>query len=189
MTPTRKRRLLLVLALVGGVGLATTLALRAFQENMLYFYSPTEYVETGVPTERTIRIGGLVADGSLQRASGSMTIDFLVTDHANSVPVRYTGVLPDLFREGQGVVARGRVGEDGRFLADNILAKHDENYMPPEVAQALQSGRLRADERDAAQGDTPAPRAYGSSYGAYGNESVNGAGEGYGSGRGYGGAE
>lgn len=165
MTPTRKRRLMLVAGLVAGVGLATTLALRAFQENMLYFYSPTEFVEIDVPPERTLRIGGLVADGSVQRESGSMTVEFLVTDHAYSVPVRYTGVLPDLFREGQGVVARGRVGEGGMFLADNILAKHDENYMPPEVAQALESGKMRAIERAAEQGGA----------GAAGN----GSGEGY----------
>lgn len=162
MTPTRKRRLLMVTALVAGVGLATTLALRAFQENMLYFYSPTEFVHLDVPKERTIRVGGLVADGTVTREPGSMTIEFLVTDHAYSVPVRYTGVLPDLFREGQGVVARGRVGEGGLFLADNILAKHDENYMPPEVAQALHAGKMRAIER-AQQGfvDNEAPAADG----------------------------
>ncbi len=147
MTPARKRRLVMVSALVAGVGLATTLALRAFQENMLYFYSPTEFVQNGVPEERTIRVGGLVADGSVRRAAGSMTIEFEVTDHAYTVPVTYTGVLPDLFREGQGVVARGRIGENGMFMAENIMAKHDENYMPPEVAQALHAGKMRAIER------------------------------------------
>ncbi|MCC5861738.1 MAG: cytochrome c maturation protein CcmE [Gammaproteobacteria bacterium] len=147
MTPTRKRRLVMVTALVAGVGLATTLALRAFQENMLYFYSPTEFVELGVPAERTIRVGGLVADGSVRRAPGSMTIEFQVTDHAYTVPVSYTGVLPDLFREGQGVVARGRIGDNGVFVAENLMAKHDENYMPPEVAQALHAGKMRAIER------------------------------------------
>lgn len=147
MTPARKRRLVMVTALVAGVGLATTLALRAFQENMLYFYSPTEFVQNGAPEERTIRVGGLVADGSVRRAPGSMTIEFDVTDHAYTVPVTYTGVLPDLFREGQGVVARGRIGENGMFMAENIMAKHDENYMPPEVAQALHSGKMRAIER------------------------------------------
>ncbi len=147
MTPTRKRRLVMVTALVAGVGLATTLALRAFQENMLYFYSPTEFVELGVPEERTIRVGGLVADGSVRRMPGSMTIEFQVTDHAYAVPVSYTGVLPDLFREGQGVVARGRISDNGVFVAENLMAKHDENYMPPEVAQALHAGKMRAIER------------------------------------------
>ncbi|MCC5867342.1 MAG: cytochrome c maturation protein CcmE [Gammaproteobacteria bacterium] len=168
MTPTRKRRLMLVAGLVAGVGLATTLALRAFQENMLYFYSPTEFVEIDVPAERTLRIGGLVADGSVQRESGSMTVEFLVTDHAYSVPVRYTGVLPDLFREGQGVVARGRLGEGGLFLADNIMAKHDENYMPPEVAQALEAGKMRAIERAAEQAEAARATGNGSAGGYYG---------------------
>lgn len=169
MTPTRKRRLMLVAGLVAGVGLATTLALRAFQENMLYFYSPTEFAEIDVPAERTLRIGGLVAYDSVQRESGSMTIEFLVTDHAYSVPIRYTGVLPDLFREGQGVVARGRVGEGGVFLADNIMAKHDENYMPPEVAQALESGKMRAIERAAEQNNGAGAAGNGSSAGYYGS--------------------
>ncbi len=171
MTPTRKRRLMLVTGLVAGVGLATSLALRAFQENMLYFYSPTEFAEIDVPAERTLRVGGLVADGSVRRESGSMTVEFLVTDHAYSVPVRYTGVLPDLFREGQGVVARGRLGEGGVFLADNILAKHDENYMPPEVAQALESGKMRAIERAEGQGEADRTATNGSAEGYYGGRS------------------
>jgi cytochrome c-type biogenesis protein CcmE len=142
VTPTRRRRLVLVLALVGGVGLATTLALKAFQENMLYFYSPTDMVEGSPPEERVIRVGGLVADGSIRRESGSMTIEFDVTDYAHTVPVRYTGVLPDLFREGQGVVAEGSLDNGGIFRADTVLARHDENYMPKEVADALKKQGL-----------------------------------------------
>jgi cytochrome c-type biogenesis protein CcmE len=156
MTPARRRRLVLVVSLVGGLGLATTLALRAFQENMLYFYSPTQIAEEGgYPLERAFRIGGLVADGSLQRQPGSMTLEFVVTDHAHNIPVRYTGVVPDLFREGQGVVARGRMSEDGRFEAEEIMARHDENYMAPEVAEALRQGLSRSG------GDGPEILQYG----------------------------
>jgi cytochrome c-type biogenesis protein CcmE len=136
MTPRRKR-LYAVVAIVVGVGAAATLAMLAFEENLLYFYSPTQILAGEAPEGRTFRIGGLVTTGSVQRAGGSLEVHFIVTDNRESVPVRYTGLLPDLFHEGKGVIAHGRIAESGEFMADEVLAKHDENYMPPEVAESL----------------------------------------------------
>jgi cytochrome c-type biogenesis protein CcmE len=136
VTPRRKR-LLAVVAIVVGVGVATTLALLAFQDNLLYFYNPTQVLAGDAPTGRTFRIGGMVTEGSFQRTEGSLAVRFVVTDYQHSIPVRYEGLLPDLFREGQGVIAHGKLTESGEFVADEILAKHDENYMPPEVAESL----------------------------------------------------
>lgn len=136
MTPRRKR-LLAVLAIVAGVGAATALAMLAFQDNLLYFYNPTQVVAGEAPRERTFRIGGLVTQGSLQKTEGTLKIRFMVTDYKESIPVNYEGLLPDLFREGQGVIAHGRLADNGEFVADEVLAKHDENYMPPEVADSL----------------------------------------------------
>lgn len=136
MTPRRKR-LFAVLAIVAGVGAATALAMLAFEDNLLYFYNPTQVVAGEAPTGRTFRIGGLVSQGSVQRDQGSLEVRFVVTDFKESIPVRYAGLLPDLFREGQGVIAHGRLTDSGDFVADEVLAKHDENYMPPEVAESL----------------------------------------------------
>ena len=137
----RHRRMMLIAAVLGGVIVSATLALRALEQNLLYFFSPTEVVAGEVPTERIFRLGGMVQEGSVEREPGSLTVRFVVTDYANSIPVTYTGVLPDLFKEGQGVVARGRLEPGGHFAAEEVLAKHDENYMPPEVAEALEKGR------------------------------------------------
>jgi cytochrome c-type biogenesis protein CcmE len=135
---TRKRRRLMLLGLAAlGLGTASTLALTALQDNLLFFYSPTELHDGKVAKGQRFRLGGLVVQGSLQRLPDGRTITFTVTDTAYDVPVRYDGIVPDLFREGQGVVAHGRVGSDGTFVADELLAKHDETYMPPEVAKAL----------------------------------------------------
>jgi cytochrome c-type biogenesis protein CcmE len=136
VTPRRKR-LLAVLAIVVGVGAATTLAMLAFQDNLLYFYSPSQVTAGEAPQQRTFRLGGMVTQGSVQRTAGSLQVQFVVTDFRQSIPVRYEGLLPDLFREGQGVIAHGRLGTNGEFVADEVLAKHDENYMPPEVAESL----------------------------------------------------
>ena len=136
MAPRRKR-LFAVLAIVGGVGAATALAMLAFQDNLLYFYNPTQVVAGEAPSGRTFRIGGLVTQGSLQKTEGTLKIRFMVTDYKESIPVNYEGLLPDLFREGQGVIAHGRLADNGEFVADEVLAKHDENYMPPEVADSL----------------------------------------------------
>jgi cytochrome c-type biogenesis protein CcmE len=136
MTPRRKR-LLAVVAIVFGVGAAAALATLAFEDNLLYFYSPTQILAGEAPQGRTFRVGGLVTAGSVQRSDGSLEVRFVVTDNQESVAVRYTGLLPDLFREGQGVIAHGHLTESGEFAADEVLAKHDENYMPPEVAASL----------------------------------------------------
>jgi len=120
-----------------GIAIAAGLTLRAFQDNMMFFVEISDVVKGDHPTERNFRIGGLVVGGSMQRQEGSLDMSFEVTDTACTVPVVYTGVLPDLFREGQGVVAHGRMGDDGVFVAEKILAKHDEDYMAPEVADSL----------------------------------------------------
>ncbi len=137
--------MLFVGLVLGGVVLSAAFALRAFNENLLYFFSPSQVVAGEAPTERVFRLGGIVVEGSVAREPGSLTVDFVVTDYANSVPVRYTGVLPDLFREGQVAIARGRMDGSGLFTAEEVLAKHDENYRPPEVAEALEKGRAASE--------------------------------------------
>ena len=133
----RSRRKMLVAMVIFGVSIATVLALTAFDENLLYFYSPTQIHAGEAPQNRSFRVGGLVVDGSVRREENSLAVQFDLTDNAEVVPVTYTGILPDLFREGQGIVAMGRLDGSGLFVADEVLAKHDENYMPPEVADAL----------------------------------------------------
>ena len=141
MNPVRKRRLILVGLLVAGIGIATSLALFAFQKNLLYFYSPSQVLAGEAGHDRAFRLGGMVVDGSLRRFSDGLTVEFQVTDTAAAVPIVYTGILPDLFREGQGIVAIGRLDDDGAFVADEVLAKHDENYMPPEVGDAMKAAQ------------------------------------------------
>jgi cytochrome c-type biogenesis protein CcmE len=136
MTP-RQQRMLAVGLSAAGIVLAASLTLRAMKDNMMFFVSVTEVVTGEFPANRTFRVGGLVVDGSVQREPGSLEMQFRVTDLRCELPVRYTGVLPDLFREGKGVVAHGRMGANGDFEADRILAKHDENYVSPEVAESL----------------------------------------------------
>ena len=136
MTLKKKRRLYILLVAMLGLGTATLLVLTAFQDNLVFFYSPTDLKER--PTAgRTFRLGGMVEKGSVVREAGAPTTRFVVTDFKNTQAVTYTGVLPDLFREGQGVVAEGRLRPDGLFEAREVLAKHDEKYMPPEVSDAL----------------------------------------------------
>ena len=138
MTPTRKRRLIAVLLILAGVGVASAIAFYSLQQNMLYFQSPSELAKQPIPPGRQFRLGGLVKPGSLDRQGESLAIRFVVTDGPEEVVVEYVGILPDLFREGQGVIARGALDETGLFAASEVLAKHDENYMPPEVAEALE---------------------------------------------------
>jgi cytochrome c-type biogenesis protein CcmE len=116
---------------------ATGLVLNAFRSNMVFFFTPTQVAGNEAPRDRAFRVGGLVESGSVQRDKDALTVRFNVTDTARTIPVVYTGILPDLFREGKGVVAQGRIGADGIFRANEVLAKHDENYMPPEAADAL----------------------------------------------------
>lgn len=136
MKPRQQRMLAVGLAALG-IAIAAGLTLRAFQDNMMFFVEISDVVAGDYPRERNFRIGGLVVGGSVQRADGSLDVTFDVTDTACTVPVVYSGVLPDLFREGQGVVAHGRLNDNGVFVADKILAKHDEEYMAPEVAESL----------------------------------------------------
>jgi len=141
MTPRRQKRLALIATLVLGVGATVALALAALQQNINLFYTPTQIAAGEAPMHTRIRAGGLVQEGSLQRAPDSLAVQFAVTDGARSVMVRYQGILPDLFREGQGIVALGQLDPHGVLQADEVLAKHDENYMPPEAMHALeQSG-------------------------------------------------
>lgn len=136
MTP-RRRRLMIVLLILLAVGVAAALTLNAFRGNLVFFYGPSQLAGVEKVHERNLRLGGLVEQGSVKREDDGLTVHFKVTDNVTSVPVVYKGILPDLFREGQGVVAQGRLNAGGEFMADEVLAKHDENYMPPEVAEAL----------------------------------------------------
>ncbi|MBX8475208.1 cytochrome c maturation protein CcmE [Pseudomonas cichorii] len=138
MNPLRKKRLLIILAILAGVGIALALALSALKENINLFYTPTQIANGEAPLDTRIRAGGMVAKGSLQRSSDSLDVRFVVTDFSKSVTITYRGILPDLFREGQGIVALGKLNAEGVVVADEVLAKHDEKYMPPEVTKALQ---------------------------------------------------
>lgn len=134
---------MIILAILAGVGIAVSLALSALKENINLFYTPTQIAGGEAPRDTRIRAGGMVVQGSLQRSPDSLDVTFAVTDFNKSVPITYRGILPDLFREGQGIVALGKLNADGVVVADEVLAKHDEKYMPPEVAKALKdSGQL-----------------------------------------------
>ena len=137
----RHKRIVFIVVSLAALGLATWLVLGAFRNNLVFFFSPTQVMAKEAPVGRTFRIGGLVADGTLKRDTDGLTIRFVMTDTANTLPVVYKGILPDLFKEGRGCVAQGKVGTDGVFYADQIMAKHDENYMPPEAARALDQAR------------------------------------------------
>lgn len=137
MNTKRKKRLLAIVLLVSGVSIAAYLALQSFNENLMYFYSPSDIKAGKAPTNHLFRVGGLVEKNSLIRQEDSLMLEFRVTDQAETISVQYTGILPDLFREGQGIIARGKLNKNGLFVAEEVLAKHDENYMPPEVADSL----------------------------------------------------
>jgi cytochrome c-type biogenesis protein CcmE len=141
---TRHKRLAIIITGVVGLTVAGLFVLNAFRSNLVFFYSPTEVLAGKVTTNKTIRIGGMVENGSVRKSSDGMKVDFIVTDLNKKLPVHYEGILPDLFREGQGVVAQGRLQSDNTFVASEVLAKHDEKYMPPEAAQALKSGSFAA---------------------------------------------
>ncbi len=140
MKPRHKR-----IAIIGGgviaLSVAVGLVLNAFRSNLVFFFTPSQVAANEAPLDRTFRIGGMVETGSVKRHTDGLTVSFKVTDTAKTIPVVYTGVLPDLFREGKGVVAQGRLGADGIFKAGEVLAKHDENYMPPEAAHAIEQAR------------------------------------------------
>ncbi|MEY6431672.1 cytochrome c maturation protein CcmE [Thioalkalicoccus limnaeus] len=137
----RNKRLLFVGLAIGGVGVAAAMAITALQSSVSYFFSPSQVMANEAPLDRVFRLGGLVEDGTILRQPDGLTVHFSVTDQAQRVLVSYTGILPDLFGEGQGVVTRGRLGEDGVFYAEQVLAKHDESYLAPEVEKALKTAQ------------------------------------------------
>jgi cytochrome c-type biogenesis protein CcmE len=148
----RHQRMIAIAAGVALIAIAAALVLNAFQGNVVFFFSPSQVAAKEAPLEKTFRVGGMVEKGSLKRQADGLTVQFIVTDTAKSIPVSYTGILPDLFKEGKGVVAQGRLGADGVFRASEVLAKHDENYMPPEAAHALS----KAEAEKAAKSVVPA---------------------------------
>lgn len=150
---TRHKRLILVSAGLTTLALAAWLVLSAFNQNMVFFFTPTQVFSGEAPQGRSFRIGGMVEAGSVQRQPDGVTVNFVVTDTAKKIPVSYRGILPDLFKEEKGVVAQGKLGADGRFVADEVLAKHDENYMPPDAAYALE--QAKADQAKTGQPATP----------------------------------
>ena len=137
MTPTRKKRLATVLLILAVLAVAAVIAAWSLQQNLLYFQSPSQVAEQAMPLGRDFRLGGLVKPDSVDREDGGLAVEFSVTDGKAEIPVRFDGILPDLFQEGKGVIAIGALDDSGTFLAHEVLAKHDENYMPPEVAEAL----------------------------------------------------
>ncbi|HKC45695.1 MAG TPA: cytochrome c maturation protein CcmE [Burkholderiales bacterium] len=137
----RHKRLVFIAAGLSAIAIASALVLNAFRSNLVFFFSPSQVAAGEAPRDRAFRVGGLVETGSVKRQTDGLTVRFVVTDTARSIPVVYRGILPDLFREGKGVVAEGRLGTDGVFRAEQVLAKHDENYMPPEAAHALEQAQ------------------------------------------------
>jgi cytochrome c-type biogenesis protein CcmE len=134
MTPARKKRLALILLMVAGVATGVGFALKSLDQNIMFFFTPSEVVSGKAPSDKLFRMGGMVVKGSVRRPGDGLTVRFDLTDNEQVVTVQYAGILPDLFREGQGIIANGRLNESGQFVADEVLAKHDENYMPPELA-------------------------------------------------------
>ena len=142
----RTRRAIWIVGGLAALGIAVALVLNAFRSNLVFFFTPSQVAANEVPRDRAFRVGGLVESGSVQREKDALTVRFRVTDTASTIPVVFTGILPDLFREGKGVVAQGKMGPDGAFHATEVLAKHDENYMPPEAADALKKAGHQIDK-------------------------------------------
>lgn len=152
MHPQRKKRLILIVLVVLGVGIAVGLALSALQQNINLFYTPSQIAGGEAPMDARIRAGGMVVEGSVMRSPDSLETQFAVSDGDKQIIIAYDGILPDLFREGQGIVALGRLNENRMLIADEVLAKHDEEYMPPEVAQAMEKVNQMKRDADAASG-------------------------------------
>lgn len=143
MKPIRKQRLFLIILMLAGLGLAATFALKAFNENLMYFFSTSDVAAGKAPSNAVFRLGGMVVKGSLERPNSDLLVRFKLSDFEKEVTVEYSGILPDLFREGQGIVAKGALDGRGVFVAEEVLAKHDENYMPPEVAGSLKKPAVK----------------------------------------------
>ena len=146
---SRHKRIVLILAALAVLGAVAALVLNAFQSNLVFFFSPTQVAAGEAPKGKPFRIGGMVKDGSIQREADGVTLRFVITDTERDIVVAYKGILPDLFKEGKGAVVQGRLGEDGLFTAKEVLAKHDENYMPPEAAKAVGDAHARALQKQA----------------------------------------
>jgi len=147
----RHKRLMFIIGGIAGLGIAATFVFNALNSNMQFFFSPTEVIANKAPQNSSFRLGGLVKEGSLKREDDGLTVHFMVTDNAESIPVTYKGILPDLFREGQGIVTQGQFNAAGDFIATEVLAKHDEEYMPPEVAEALEKAEKANKAKQAAE--------------------------------------
>ena len=159
MKPRQKKFAFIALGL-SAIGIATALVLNAFQGNIVFFFSPSQIVAREAPVDKTFRLGGMVETGSLRREDDGLTMHFVVTDTVNKINVVYTGIVPDLFREGKGVVAQGKLGENGVFKAAEVLAKHDENYMPPEVTQAINDAKGSVKKTAVSSDAAPRPGQY-----------------------------
>jgi len=146
MTPARKKRLALITLMVAGVAVGVGFALKSLDENIMFFFTPTEVISGKAPQNKLFRMGGMVVDGSVSRPGDGLTVQFDLTDNEKQVTVRYAGILPDLFREGQGIIANGKLDDRGDFIAQEVLAKHDENYMPPELAGMHKKDDAQAEE-------------------------------------------
>jgi len=144
----RHKKFALIISSVIGLSVAALFVLNAFQSNLVFFHSPSDVFDGKAPSDRTFRLGGMVEKGSVKKSKNSLRVDFIVTDFKKQIPVVYEGILPDLFREGQGVIAQGRLESNNIFRADEVLAKHDENYMPPEVAEILKDGKEATTKSD-----------------------------------------
>ena len=141
MKPARKKRLAFIIFLVTGIAVAAGFALYAFNQNLMFYFSPSEVKQGKAPVNKLFRMGGMVVDGTFKKEKNTLKVFFDITDYEQTVTVEYTGLLPDLFREGQGIISRGKLNADGVFVAEEVLAKHDENYMPPEVAESLKKAK------------------------------------------------
>ena len=146
MTPARKKRLALIVLMVAGVSTGVFFALKSLDENIMFFFTPTEVMAGKAPQDKLFRMGGMVVDGSVSRPGDGLTVQFDLTDNEQQVTVRYAGILPDLFREGQGIIANGKLNAKGDFVAQEVLAKHDENYMPPELAEMHKKNEAQAED-------------------------------------------
>ena len=141
MKPARKKRLFFIIFLISGVAIAASFAFYAFNQNIMFYFSPSEVKQGKAPVNKLFRMGGMVVEGTFKKEKNTLKVFFDITDYEKTVSVEYTGLLPDLFREGQGIISRGKLNSEGVFIAEEVLAKHDENYMPPEVAESLKKAK------------------------------------------------
>ena len=147
MKPARKKRLFFIIFLIAGVTVAAGFAMYAFNQNLMFYFSPADVKQGKAPVNKIFRMGGMVVEGTFKKEPKSLKVHFDLTDYEKTVSVEYEGILPDLFREGQGIISRGKLNEQGVFIAEEVLAKHDENYMPPEVAESLKKAKDKLDNK------------------------------------------